>query len=78
MIILVIPVVVIMTPGITAGAVHHVKAAVTVKSTNMGLSTCMPWPARVSCRVPVAWLGKLPSEKNRCRAPVRGALWLFW
>ena len=72
---LVIPVVVIMTPGITTGTVHQVKAVASVKSMNTGLRTHVPWPiwpVRVSHRMPAAWLGKLHSEKNRCRAPVRG------
>ena len=30
------------------------------------------WPDEVSHMVPVEWLGKLHSEKNRCRTLVRG------
>ena len=52
---LIISVVVIMTPGIAAGVVHHVKV-VRANSTNS--------PVRVSCRVPVVWLGKLHSGKT--------------
>ena len=68
------PFVVTMTPGNEDGTVHHAKAVGTVKSMNMGLRTlgqCPMWPAKVSHRVPVEWLGNLHSEKNRYRTLVR-------
>ena len=74
------PFVVTMITSIANGIVGAGRVAGTVRNMSTGPRTPMPqpmWPAKVSHRVPVEWLGNLHGEKQ-VQDPGEGVLWLFW